>query len=83
MKDKAEIEFYTVQETAEYLRLSVRQVYRLLEKGKLVSNKFGRATRIAWCSIQDYVAATLKKTTRETGGTEPDLRSESDNLKED
>jgi excisionase family DNA binding protein len=58
MCDQAEIErFYTVDEVADYFRLSTRSIHRLIEKGELVAHRFGRAVRIAKSSIDAFLAA--------------------------
>ena len=48
--------FQTVKETACYLRLSEKQVRRLIGSGQLVAYRFGTALRIKKVDIHDYAA---------------------------
>ena len=47
--------FVTVNEAADYLRLSRASIYQLLNKGELRCAKFGRARRIPVEALKDYV----------------------------
>jgi excisionase family DNA binding protein len=49
--------FYTVNETAEYLRLCEKQVRRLIWRGELAAFRFGTALRINKADIAAYVAS--------------------------
>jgi excisionase family DNA binding protein len=56
--DKAILEtpdFYTVKETAQYLRLCEKQIRRLIERGELPAYRFGAALRIKKQEIDAYV----------------------------
>lgn len=39
-------ELYTVKEAAQYLKISVRQVYNLIKSGHIQIVKIGKSTRI-------------------------------------
>jgi excisionase family DNA binding protein len=47
-------EFYTVSETAQYLRLCEKQVRRLISRGELPAYRFGTALRIKEEHINAY-----------------------------
>jgi len=49
--------FYTVKETAAYLRLCEKQVRRLISRGELPAYRFGTALRIKREDIDTYVRA--------------------------
>ena len=51
--------FYTVKETARYLRLCEKQVRRLIERGELQAPRFGGALRIKKQAIDAYVEARV------------------------
>lgn len=51
-----DIEYTTVNETCEALKISRFTVYRLVESGALASIMIGRARRISVPSIRDYIA---------------------------
>ena len=48
-------DFYTVKETAQYLRLCEKQIRRLIERGELPAYRFGAALRIKKKDIDAYV----------------------------
>lgn len=51
---------YTVQEAAELLGISARQVYRLVEEGRLPKLEgIGRLTRIPRVAVDEVVEASL------------------------
>jgi excisionase family DNA binding protein len=50
-------EFYTVSETAQYLRLCEKQVRRLIWRGELPAFRFSTALRVHKADIAAYVAA--------------------------
>jgi len=49
--------FYTVKETAQYLRLCEKQIRRLIDRGELPAHRFGTALRIKKEAIDAYVEA--------------------------
>ena len=48
-------DFYTVKETAQYLRLCEKQTRRLIERGELAAYRFGAAIRIKKKDVDEYV----------------------------
>jgi excisionase family DNA binding protein len=48
--------YFTIPETARYLRISERTVFNLLRIGKLKAIKLGRRTLVPFASIQALVA---------------------------
>jgi excisionase family DNA binding protein len=55
-KQAYQIQFYTIAQAAEILRLSPRTVRRLIDAGKIVSHRFGRAIRIAETDLRAFIA---------------------------
>jgi excisionase family DNA binding protein len=53
MLDK--VDFYTVKETAQHLRLCEKQIRRLIEHGELPAYRFGAAVRIKKQDVDAYV----------------------------
>jgi excisionase family DNA binding protein len=53
MLDK--VDFYTVKETAQHLRLCEKQIRRLIEHGELPGYRFGAAVRIKKQDVDAYV----------------------------
>ena len=53
MLDK--VDFYTVKETAQHLRLCEKQIRRLVERGELPAYRFGAAVRIKKQDVDAYV----------------------------
>ena len=49
--DAAEGVYYTVQETAQMLKVSERTIWRWIHGGKLAAGKFGRAYRVTGAAI--------------------------------
>jgi excisionase family DNA binding protein len=65
--------FYTVKETAGYLRLCEKQVRRLIERGELPAHRFGTALRIKKQAVDAYVEARrVPAASRSTGGQPQD-----------
>ena len=50
------LEFLTIAEVAERLRVVTRTVRRWIAAGDLVAYRFGGAVRIAWVDLQAFVA---------------------------
>ena len=48
--------YLTIQETADYLRLSTRQIRRLIAQGQLKPTRFGRSVRVHQRDLDHYVA---------------------------
>ena len=63
-----EAEFYTVSETAQYLRLCVKQVRRLIWRGELAAFRFGTALRIHKADIAAYIASRRIRPVKLTRG---------------
>ena len=49
--------YLTVQEVAEFLRLSTRQIRRLIAQGLLRVTRFGRSVRVHQRDLDNFVAA--------------------------
>jgi len=47
--------FATVQEVADYIRLSRPTIYRLLREGKIPSRLVGGSRRIDWADVDRYL----------------------------
>jgi excisionase family DNA binding protein len=45
----------TADEVAEYLKVNIRTVYKLLESGELQGRKIGRIWRISESAVNDFV----------------------------
>jgi excisionase family DNA binding protein len=58
-----ESEFYTVSETAQYLRLCEKQVRRLIWRGELAAFRFGTALRIHKEDVAAFVTGNRIKPT--------------------
>lgn len=56
----AEKEFYSVRELAEKLGVVKDTIYRLIKKGELPSQQVGRAVRIRWTDVEEYLKRTRK-----------------------
>jgi len=50
-----ELNLMTVNEVAEYLRVSKMTVYRLIEKNEIQSVRVGRSLRVAEDAVERYV----------------------------
>jgi excisionase family DNA binding protein len=50
------LKFFTIEEVAEFLSLSMRSVRRLIEHHQLPMHRFGGAVRIAETDLRAYVA---------------------------
>ena len=46
----------TAEEVAEYLKVNIRTVYKLLESGELQGRKIGRIWRITESAVNEYMA---------------------------
>ena len=57
MKD--DVDIMIVNEVAEYLRVPVPTIYKLLQEGRLPGFKVGKHWRIRRCDIEKYAAGTL------------------------
>jgi putative molybdopterin biosynthesis protein len=55
-----EKEFYKVQEVAAKLGVVKDTIYRLIKKGELPAHQVGRAMRIRWSDVEDYLKRTRK-----------------------
>jgi len=51
-----QIQFFTISEIAETLRVSTRTVRRWIESGKLVAHAFGGVVRIAEADLRAFLA---------------------------
>jgi excisionase family DNA binding protein len=56
----AEKEFYSVRELAEKLGVVKETIYRLIKKGELPCQQVGRAMRIRWADVEEYLKRTRK-----------------------
>lgn len=45
----------TAEEVADYLKINIRTVYKLLETGELRGRKIGRIWRISESAVNDFV----------------------------
>ena len=45
----------TADEVAEYLKVNIRTVYKLLESGELQGRKIGRIWRITESAVNDFI----------------------------
>jgi excisionase family DNA binding protein len=55
-----EKEFFSVKELAEKLGVVKDTIYRLIKKGELPSHQVGRAVRIRWADVEEYLKRTKK-----------------------
>ena len=51
--------FRTILEVSDYLKLSVRQVRRLVALGQIKATRFGRAVRVHQCDLDAYIGRQL------------------------
>ncbi len=56
----AEPEFYTVKEVADRLRVSLRSVYRLIERGELKALRIGDTYRVSAESLNTFIRSGLE-----------------------
>ena len=56
----AEKEFFSVRELAEKLGVVKETIYRLIKRGELHCNQVGRAKRIRWADVEEYLKRTRK-----------------------
>ncbi len=50
------IQFFTIDETAEMLRVATRTVRRRIAAGELIAHRFGGAVRIAESDLRAFLA---------------------------
>lgn len=55
-------ELYTVEQAAEYLKVSSKTIRRLIKSEKLLASKVGGAWRIRKNDIENYLDKTRNKT---------------------
>ncbi len=55
-----EREFFSVKEIAEKLGLSKDTIWRRVREGVLPHHKLGRAVRIRWADVEEYLKRTRK-----------------------
>ncbi|MDD3049444.1 MAG: helix-turn-helix domain-containing protein [Bacilli bacterium] len=55
-------ELYTVEQAAEYLKVSSKTIRRLIKSEKLLASKVGGAWRIRKNDIENYLDETRNKT---------------------
>lgn len=60
MKEKNEIEFYTVVELCEILKLHWQTVLGFIRKGELKAFKLGRGYRVAKKDLLDFIEKKSK-----------------------
>jgi len=51
-------DIYTTEEAAEYLRVSPKTVYRMIDAGQLAASRVGRQYRITQTDIDLFLAST-------------------------
>jgi excisionase family DNA binding protein len=56
----SESENLTVREVAAFLRVSIRSVYNLIERGQIPSLRIGRVIRIPRARFIDWIDTTAK-----------------------
>ena len=49
------LQFYTVPEVSNILRISVRQVWRYIAEGLLRSTRFKGSTRVSASDLEDFI----------------------------
>ncbi|NJD04657.1 MAG: helix-turn-helix domain-containing protein [Ruminiclostridium sp.] len=59
--DKEYPEIMTIEQATQYLQVSIRTIYRLIDSGDLKASKVGRVWRIRKIDIDDYLESTSKK----------------------
>ena len=55
MTDNTNIELMTVEELAEYLKVTTKTIYRMLQKGGIPSTKVGHMHRFIKSDINDWL----------------------------
>ena len=58
-QDFSAVKFLTVQEVAEFMRVSKMTVYRLVHAGELPAVRFGRAYRVPANAVDSYLRAAV------------------------
>lgn len=56
---------YTMESLAEYLDVEVRTIYEMTCRGKIAYFKVGKQNRFTQSQVDDYIASTTKKSTRD------------------
>ena len=54
MESKPQKQFFRVDEVADYFSISVRTVFRLIDKGELRCTKIGNCLRLSLWEIERY-----------------------------
>lgn len=62
--------FLSIKETAEYLGLEYKTIYRLVRAGELPAARFGGVYRIQYSDLESYIA--LQKQRVQAGTFKPD-----------
>ncbi len=57
----SEKEFFSVREVAEKLGVVKDTIYRLIRRGELPYHRVGRAVRVRWADVEDYLRRTRKQ----------------------
>jgi excisionase family DNA binding protein len=55
MADDSNIELMTVEEVAEYLKVTTKTIYRMLQKGEIPATKVGHLHRFIKSDINDWL----------------------------
>ena len=55
VSDSGQVRLLTIPQVAEYLQVSTRKVWGLIEWGKLPVVRIGRCTRVILADLDDYV----------------------------
>lgn len=58
-----DLQYYTTDEVADFLKISRRTIYNLLEKGLLKGVKIGKTWRFSKQDIQDYIQKLIRRDT--------------------
>ena len=61
------VNFLTVQEVAELMRVSKMTVYRMVHAGELPAVRFGRSYRVPANAVESYLRAAVVEGTRTHG----------------
>jgi excisionase family DNA binding protein len=57
MENHSAEELLTLQETARYLKVDPRTVFRMIHRGELPAIKIGRLWRIKWAQMTEWIAS--------------------------
>ncbi|UIK88785.1 helix-turn-helix domain-containing protein [Arthrobacter polaris] len=55
----SEVNFFTVQEVAELMRVSKMTIYRMVHAGELPAVRFGRSYRVPANAVESYLRAAV------------------------